>query len=73
MNEGLTEQQINAAHQIADLENRRTALLRAANRSVWLLGGALDALHNERYEITNEYVERVLADLKDALQRQKGN
>ena len=56
-----------AAHVIDDLERERTALVRSAGRAVEMLELALHALRHDRPMVTDEFVERVIDDLRSAL------
>ena len=51
------------SHIIDDLEKERTAMVRKVNRAIPLLEDALHALRNGSPHVTDEYLERVIADL----------
>lgn len=51
------------SHIIDDLEKERTAMVRKVKAALPLLGDALHALRNGSPHVTDEYLERVIADL----------
>jgi hypothetical protein len=56
------------AHVIDDLCKGKATLVRASRRSVRMLEDALHALRADRTAVTDEYIERVITDLRSALE-----
>jgi hypothetical protein len=65
----ITKEQVKASHTIDDLETRRARAHGLIASQIPLLQDGLHALRHGRYDVADEYMDRVLIALQDGLEK----